>query len=116
MKTNIGIQEIETPKDTCTDRNCPFHGTLSVRGRMFKGKIVSNKMDKSVVVSWERIIRYPKFERYMRKRSKVSAHLPPCIKVNTGDEVFIMETKPISKTKKFVVIKNFSFSPEVKNK
>lgn len=106
VKTNIGIKGIKNPKTVCQDRHCPFHGTLSVRGRIFDGKIVTNKMDKSVVVAWDRLVKSPKFERYLRKRSKVSAHLPPCIKVSEGDRVSIMESRPISKTKRFVVIEN----------
>ena len=38
------------PKKTCEDRNCPFHGILSVRGRVMDGVVVSSKMDKTVVV------------------------------------------------------------------
>jgi small subunit ribosomal protein S17 len=38
------------PKKTCEDRNCPFHGTLSVRGRVLDGVVVSAKMDKTVII------------------------------------------------------------------
>jgi len=38
------------PKKTCNDRNCPFHGDLPVRGRVFEGVVASAKMDKTVIV------------------------------------------------------------------
>jgi small subunit ribosomal protein S17 len=101
---NIGIEGIKEPKGSCDDDKCPFHGSLKVRGRIFKGKVVSDKMSKTVIVEWPRIIRLRKYKRYMKKRSKVSAHNPECVNAKTGDLVTIMECRPLSKTKKFVVI------------
>jgi hypothetical protein len=37
------------PKKTCDDRNCPFHGTLSIRGRVLEGIVHTAKMDKTVI-------------------------------------------------------------------
>jgi len=88
----------------CTDQNCPFHGSLSVRGRSFTGTVVSDRMSKSVTVQWERAVFLPKYERYERKWSKVKAHNPECLNVKMGDKVKIMECRPISKTKHFVVV------------
>jgi hypothetical protein len=47
----------------------------------------------------------PKYERFSTKRTRLKAHNPDCIKAKEGDIVTIMETRPISKTKSFVVIK-----------
>jgi len=38
------------PKKTCNDPNCPFHGTLSIRGHTLEGVVISAKMDKTIVV------------------------------------------------------------------
>ena len=103
MKTNIGI-EAKAPGKKCDDEHCPFHGSLSVRGRIFEGTVVSDRMSKSVSVSWERTVYLPKYERYEKKRSKVKAHNPECILVKQGDKVKIMQCRPISKTKHFVVV------------
>ena len=103
MKKNIGI-EVKVPQKACTDEHCPFHGSLSVHGRMFIGKVISDKMSKSVTVSWDRTIFVPKYERYEKQRSKVKAHNPECISVKAGDIVKIMNCRPISKTKHFVVV------------
>lgn len=90
---------------SCKDINCPFHGKLKMRGRAFEGEIVGDKMKKTVTVSWNRKIYVNKYERYLIKRSKVKAHLPSCIEAKKGDIVRIIECRPLSKTKKFVVVK-----------
>ncbi len=99
----IGIN-VEEPKEKCNDINCPFHGHLKVRGVIIKGKVVSTAMQKTVVVERERLHYVPKYERYEKRTSRYKAHLPPCIKVKKGDEVIIMECRPLSKTKHFVVV------------
>jgi small subunit ribosomal protein S17 len=77
--------------------------TLGTRGRSFVGKVVRAKMHKTVVVEWERRVLIPKFERYEKRRSKVNAHNPENINAKEGDVVKIEETRPLSKTKSFVV-------------
>ncbi|HHF55551.1 MAG TPA: 30S ribosomal protein S17 [Thermoplasmatales archaeon] len=99
----IGI-EVEEPKERCDDPNCPFHGHLKVRGIILRGRVVSTAMQKTVVVERERLHYVPKYERYEKRTSRYKAHLPPCIKVEKGDEVIIMECRPLSKTKHFVVV------------
>ena len=98
------MESLRRPEQECDDVNCPFHGTLSVRGRVLNGVVVSDKMDKSVVVSIEYLRFYPKYERYARMNSRITAHNPPCIDTKTGDKVKIAECRPISKTKAFVVV------------
>lgn len=92
------------PQSTCEDINCPFHGTLSVRGRSMDGIVVSDRMQKSVVVRIEYTRYFPKYERYARMNSRITAHNPPCINARRGDRVKIAECRPISKTKSFVVV------------
>ncbi|MBR9678371.1 MAG: 30S ribosomal protein S17 [Nanoarchaeota archaeon] len=104
MARDIGIQGIKPPKDKCTDKKCPFHGNLKVRGRTFQGTVASTKMNKSAVITWSRVVKIPKYERYMRKKTRVTAHVSPCMQIKEGDKVLIGETRPISKTKKFVVL------------
>lgn len=99
---NIGI-EVTPPSKTCTDGNCPFHGFLKVRGRIFAGKVISRR-DKTVTVEWDYLNYVPKYERSERRRSRVSAHLPTCMEIEKGDKVRIAECRPLSKTKSFVVI------------
>jgi small subunit ribosomal protein S17 len=92
------------PKKTCDDRDCPFHGGLRVRGRVFEGIVASAKMDKTVVVKRDYLYYVPKLMRYERRRSRIPSHNPPCIGANEGDRVIIAECRPVSKTVSFVVM------------
>jgi len=95
---------LKKPKASCDDVNCPFHGKLSVRGRVIEGIVVSDKMDKTVIVRRDYMHYVPKYMRYERRHSRIPAHNPPCIDAKTGDKVKIMECRPISKTVSFVVV------------
>ncbi len=95
---------VQKPEETCTDENCPFHGTLSVRGQTIVGDVASTEMDKSVVVEREYDVKVPKYDRFMKRRSRIPAHAPPCMDLEEGDEVTIAETQPLSKTKSHVVV------------
>jgi small subunit ribosomal protein S17 len=99
----IGLN-VSEPEEACSDENCPFHGTLSVRGQTLEGTVASTDMEKTVVVEREYDVRVPKYDRYMKRRSRVPAHLPPCLDVEEGEEVRIAETRPLSKTKSHVVV------------
>jgi len=92
------------PKKTCDDKNCPFHGTLAVRGRVLDGVVATAKMDKTIVVEREYLQFSKKFVRYERRRSHIPSHSPPCIEVKEGDRVRVAECRPISKTVSFVVV------------
>jgi small subunit ribosomal protein S17 len=92
------------PKKTCEDRNCPFHGTLSVRGRVLDGVVVSAKMDKTVVIERKYLQASSKFVRYERRHSHIPSHNPPCLDVKEGERVRIAECRPLSKTVSFVVV------------
>lgn len=103
-KSALGIPGIQMPDNKCEDKNCPFHGKLAVRGRVFEGIVKSDKMDKSVTIQFDRLSFVPKYERYEKRRTKIKAHNPPCIDAKSGDHVKITECRPLSKTKNFVVI------------
>jgi len=92
------------PKKSCADRNCPFHGTLAIRGRVLDGIVVSSKMDKTVVVQREYLQFASKYVRYERRHSRIPSHIPPCLDVKEGEKVRIAECKPLSKTVSFVVV------------
>jgi small subunit ribosomal protein S17 len=91
-------------KKTCEDTNCPFHGELPVRGRVFEGVVVTAKMDRTVVVERDYLSYVSKFMRYERRRSRIPSHNPPCVGAKEGDRVKVAETRPISKTVSFVVV------------
>jgi len=99
---DIGLN-VKPPENECNDKNCPFHGNLSVRGQVFRGRVVKT-YEKSAVIERELIRYVPKYERYLKKRSKMHAHNPLCIDAKPGDVVTIAECRPISKTKSFVIV------------
>ena len=100
------------PDKECDDRNCPYHGHLKVRGILIEGTIVSRKMHKAGVLLREYLHYDKKYQRYERRRSKISVYIPPCIPVREGDKVVVGETRPISKTVSFVVVYNRSNPPK----
>ena len=73
------------------------------RTRTLTGKVVSNKMDKSITVLVERRVKHPVYGKYMTKSSKVHAH-DEKNECNVGDVVSLSESKPISKTKTWQLV------------
>jgi len=106
-KMDIGL-DARKPKASCTSVTCPWHGHLRVRGRVFEGRVVSDKSPATVVVQWDYLQYVPKYERYARRRTRLAAHNPACISAKEGDTVRIAECRPLSKTKTFVVIEKVS--------
>jgi len=100
----LAARSLKKPKKSCDDRHCPFHGELSVRGRVLEGSVVSAKMDKTVIVRRDYLHYVPKYKRYERRHGHIAAHNPPCLDVKEGDNVKIAECRPISKTVSFVVV------------
>jgi small subunit ribosomal protein S17 len=100
---NIGIP-VAAVKKRCEDPNCPFHGSLKVRGKIIEAVVVSDKMKGTVVVRRDYVHHVPKLMRYERRHSHISAHSPPCLEVRAGDKVRLMECRPISKTVSFVIV------------
>lgn len=92
----------------CNDKKCPYHGNVKVRGIFIKGKVISAKAKKTVTVERTLIQYVPKYERYKKVRSKIHAHNPECINAKPGDTVLIGETRKLSKSKNFVVLKVLS--------
>ncbi|NOZ82199.1 MAG: 30S ribosomal protein S17 [Euryarchaeota archaeon] len=100
---DIGV-DVKPPERECSDEHCPFHGHLKVRGQIIEGTVVSDRMNNSVVVQKDYLRYIKKYERYEKRRSRILAHNPPCISARVGERVKIMECRPISKAKSFVVI------------
>jgi small subunit ribosomal protein S17 len=77
--------------------------TQDKKNKVFKGVVTSDKMDKTVVVSVSRFVKHPLYGKFYKVSKKYKAHDEGNI-YKTGDKVEIMETKPISKDKRFKVI------------
>ena len=88
----------------CNDVHCAEHGTVRTRGRTFVGTVTAANAAKTATVEWQRLNYIKKFERSMTAHTKLNVHNPDCIKAEVGDLVKISECRPISKTKRFVII------------
>lgn len=104
---NIGL-EVKSPDKACEDPNCPFHGTLKVRGKITTGKVVSVSPGKMAVVQRESYKYDKKYMRYLKTRSKLHAHLPACLELAIGDVATVAECRPLAKTVSFVVVQKTS--------
>ena len=92
-------------KTEANDKNQPNLGSLSLRGRVFKGVVINDIMQQTVTVEWERRKPVKKYERYEKKRTRVKVHNPKSINAKKGNLVEIQECRPMSKTKQFVIVK-----------
>jgi small subunit ribosomal protein S17 len=68
------------------------------------GKVTSNKMDKSIVVSIERKVKHPLYGKFVKKTKKYVAH-DENNECGEGDVVELMETRPLSKTKRWRLVR-----------
>jgi small subunit ribosomal protein S17 len=73
--------------------------------RILQGVVVSDKQDKTVVVSVERQVMHPVYKKFVKKSKKFAAH-DENNQCKEGDMVSIVESKPYSKTKTWTVISN----------
>lgn len=71
--------------------------------KTLKGTVVSDKMDKTVVVRVNRYIKHPKYKKYITRSKRYKAHDGEN-QYHIGDTVFIQEVRPISKDKHFTVV------------
>ena len=107
---NLKAKNIEivvpAPAKNCVDRHCPFHGFVKLHGRTFTGTVIRNLFHNTTTIEFPRQYYLPKYERYEKRRTRVKAHDEMDTKI--GDKVEIVETRPISKTKHFLVVKKLS--------
>jgi small subunit ribosomal protein S11e len=92
------------------DKKCPWTGNVSIRGRILKGRVVSNKMNRTVVVRRDSLHYIKKYNRYEKRHRNTAAHASPAFLIKEGDTVTIGECRPLSKTVHFNVVEHFSES------
>lgn len=68
-----------------------------------EGTVVSDKMDKTVVVAVQRLVRHPLYGRTLRRTMRLKAH-DEANSCQVGDKVLVMETRPLSKEKRWRVV------------
>jgi small subunit ribosomal protein S17 len=70
--------------------------------RILNGRVVSDKMDKTIVVMVERTLMHPVYKKYIKRRKKYMAHDPEN-QCGVGDKVMIAENRPLSRRKRWVL-------------
>jgi len=78
--------------------------SIKTRGRTFTGVVVDAKMQLTATVEWPRRKYVRKYERYDSSKTRVKAHNPVEIDAKKGDIVKLVECRPISKSKHFMII------------
>ena len=80
--------------------------------KMQIGDVVSNKMDKSVIVKVERLVKHPLYKKYIKQSKKYMAH-DPANECNIGDKVEIVEARPLSRRKRWRLKRIIERAPEL---
>ena len=70
------------------------------RRKSFVGLVESNKMDKTIVVKVERLVKHEKYGKFIKRTTKLTAHDPENT-CNIGDKVSVVSTRPLSKSKRW---------------
>jgi small subunit ribosomal protein S11e len=87
------------------DHKCPFTGEIRITGRILSGIVKSTKMTRSIIVRRNYLKYVPKYRRYEKRHTNIPVHCSPCFHVAEGDKVIIGESRPLSKTIRFNVLK-----------
>ena len=106
---NVGLG-FKTPKEaidgTYIDQNCPFTGSIRIRGRILRGMVISTKMKRTIIVRRNYLHFIKKYNRFEKRHTNVPAHCSPAFsRIQEGDIVTIGQCRPISKTVRFNVLK-----------
>lgn len=105
---NVGLG-FKTPKEaiegTYIDKKCPFTGDVSIRGQIIKGMVISKKMKNTVIIRRDYLHYIKKYNRFEKRHTNIPCHISPCFRVNEGDIVTAGQTRPLSKTVCFNVLK-----------
>lgn len=86
------------------DKKCPWTGNVSIRGRVLRGRCISTKMNKTVVVRRDMLHYIKKYNRFEKRHHNTAAHLSPAFIVKEGDFLTIGECRPLSKTVRYNVL------------
>ena len=104
MSTEIPITQA-APAAAPVAASAPAPGPSPVPGqRLLTGKVVSNKMDKTIAVSVERLVKHPMYGKYIRRTTKLLAH-DENNECKEGDTVSIKPCRPMSRRKSWVLVR-----------
>jgi small subunit ribosomal protein S11e len=88
------------------DHKCPFTSKVTIRGRFFKGVVLSNKMTRTIILRRDYLHFIKKYNRFEKRHHNLPAHLSPAFpRVKIGDVVTVGQCRPISKTVRFNTVR-----------
>lgn len=101
----------KTPKEakagTYVDKKCPFTGSVSIRGRILKGIVLSTKMNRTIIIRRDYLHWVSKYSRFEKRHKNLAAHCSPAFpQVKEGDIVTVGQCRPLSKTVRFNVLQH----------
>merc|ERR1719502_1586652 len=106
-KIGLGFKTPQEAKDgNYIDKKCPFTSNVTIRGRIFKGVVLSNKMHRTVVLRRDYLHYIKKYNRFEKRHHNLPAHLPPVFsRTRIGDVVTVGQCRPLTKTVRFNVLR-----------
>jgi small subunit ribosomal protein S11e len=105
-KIGLGFKTPQTAiEGSYIDKKCPFTSDVSIRGRIFKGVVINNKMTRTIVIRRDYLHYIKKYNRFEKRHKTVSVHCSPAFRVKTGDVVTVGQCRPLCKTVRFNVIR-----------
>merc|ERR1711998_60371 len=105
-KIGLGFKTPQTAiEGHYVDKKCPFISDVSIRGRIFKGVVISTKMKNTLVIRRDYLHYIKKYNRFEKRHRTVTAHCSPAFRIRVGDVVTVGQCRPIAKTVRFNVIR-----------
>jgi small subunit ribosomal protein S11e len=105
-KVGLGFKTPQTAiEGAYVDKKCPFTSNVSIRGRIFKGVVISTKMRNTIVIRRDFLHYIKKYNRFEKRHKTVSAHCSPAFRLASGDVVTVAQCRPLSKTVRFNVVR-----------
>ncbi|HZR45216.1 MAG TPA: 30S ribosomal protein S17 [Candidatus Manganitrophaceae bacterium] len=90
----------------------PERNQMLKKRKEFVGQVVSDKMDKTVVVAIDRMVRDPRYKKFLKRTTRFKAH-DEKNECHIGDRVKLIETRPLSAEKRWVVLEILERAKEV---
>jgi len=106
-KIGLGFKTPLNAKDgEYVDKKCPFTSDVSIRGRIFKGVVLSNKMKRTVILRRDYLHYIKKYNRFEKRHHNLPAHLSPAFaRTQIGNVVTVGQCRPLCKTVRFNVLR-----------
>jgi len=106
-KIGLGFKTpVDAKEGEYVDKKCPFTSSVSIRGRIFKGVVLSNKMKRTVILRRDYLHYIKKYNRFEKRHHNLPAHLSPAFtRTQIGNVVTVGQCRPLCKTVRFNVLR-----------